>query len=120
MKNVRLDGDDLIYDCGGNDCEQPGVPHRVSLRRIMASLEASLDEFYHNKDPRVEEILTLMIFMWETQFELGIHGDQIPDQAPWDTELDTLKHKLFKLYHHHHDHDHSHNHDKKPDKDYLN
>lgn len=99
MRNVRKEGDYLVYDCDGEDCETPGVPHKVSLPKMMASLETMYTEYFRLRDPRIESVAVLMQLLWQTQFAEGDTGEAHPlRETPWDDELTELVQELKNHY----------------------
>lgn len=92
MKNVRVEGDELVYDCGGLECPTPDVPHRISLKKVMASLEATYKEFMYHRDPRTEAVDAAMQYLFQTLFAEGMDGRTAPigTHAPWNAEFKAL------------------------------
>lgn len=108
MKNVYIQDGHMVYDCEGKDCETPGVPHKLPLKKMMAMLETCLEEFHHHKDPRLEYIMTLFMFMWERHYNADNIIEKIPDDSPWAMEFSKLKRKLQSHYSHDHDDEEEH------------
>lgn len=95
VRNVRKEGDFLVYDCDGSNCETPGVPHRISLSKVMATVETVFTEQFRLNDPRVEAVGVILQLLWQTQFDKGQDGSAVPtSNTPWDPSLSEL---IFEL-----------------------
>lgn len=97
MRNVRREGDDLVYDCTSKNCGTPGEPHRIPVAAVMASLEAALQEFAHIEDPRAEALDVALQLLYQNMYDSS--GEQFPTKPlPWAESFSALMKVLYDKY----------------------
>ncbi len=90
MKNVRKEGEYLVYDCESKACQTPGRKHKIKVNVVMAALEVAYQEFSYHEDPRAEGLDIALQFLYQ---ELaGEGGESFPtDPLPWAKQVASIK-----------------------------
>lgn len=99
MRNVRVTGNQLTYDCDAEDCDAPGEPHSCSINFVMAALETTYQQYMHDADPRVEALGIVLQDLYQRHCG-GQSGDAAPygPESPWSKDTHKLMHILSHYY----------------------
>lgn len=93
MKNVRREGEYLIYDCEAKECNNDGKPHRVPIAGVMAVLEMGFQAMLYNDDFRAEAIDVAMQYLYQQLYDPS--GEAFPTEPlPWGNMLKAVRTKV--------------------------
>jgi hypothetical protein len=98
MRNVRLEGDVIVYDCDGAGCPTPGEPHSMETNAYFAALEATYKEFIIQEDPRAEAIDLAMQIVYQQIHGKDAESAPLGKKAPWHADFKKVMDSLEAHY----------------------